>query len=48
MTEDYPLEYINFEGEISEGEYGAGKVKIRDNGKYELSKDVKKFRRRRD
>ena len=36
---DHSLSYGKFEGKISEGQYGAGEVRIWDNGKYETGTD---------
>jgi DNA ligase D-like protein (predicted 3'-phosphoesterase) len=38
-TEDHPLDYIDFEGVIPEGEYGAGEVIVWDTGTYRNMKE---------
>ncbi|HEY0700942.1 MAG TPA: DNA polymerase ligase N-terminal domain-containing protein [Micromonospora sp.] len=37
-TEDHPLEYLTFSGEIPKGEYGGGRMTIFDHGTYSCDK----------
>ncbi len=41
VTEDHPIEYLNFEGTIPKGEYGGGDMWVFGSGKYEISKQKK-------
>lgn len=46
-TEDHPIDYIKFEGDIQSGQYGSGNIKIHDSGSYSLiewSKNKIKFK----
>jgi bifunctional non-homologous end joining protein LigD len=37
-TEDHPLEYLEFEGDIPKGQYGAGTMRIWDQGTFQVHK----------
>ncbi|HXG84862.1 MAG TPA: DNA polymerase ligase N-terminal domain-containing protein [Pyrinomonadaceae bacterium] len=37
---DHSIGYIDFEGRLAEGTYGAGEVRIWDNGEFEIGEDA--------
>ena len=41
QTEDHPLDYAFWTGEIPQGEYGGGEVKLWDRGTYEMLDEKK-------
>lgn len=43
LVDDHDMEYADFEGEIEEGEYGAGNVEIWDKGEYTNLQSKKKI-----
>lgn len=47
MVEDHPVSYINFEGEIPKGNYGAGIVEVWDKGAFlPVNKELEKISER--
>jgi bifunctional non-homologous end joining protein LigD len=41
-TEDHPIEYLNFEGNIPKGEYGGGSMIVWDHGRWRPEGDPQK------
>lgn len=41
QTEDHPMKYLTFDGEIPKGQYGAGEMWIYALGKYHITKEKK-------
>ncbi|MEQ9403798.1 MAG: non-homologous end-joining DNA ligase [Cyclobacteriaceae bacterium] len=41
QTEDHPLKYLTFEGEIPKAEYGGGMMWVYASGRYEITKEKK-------
>ena len=42
QTEDHPLQYLDFEGNIPKGEYGGGSMIVWDRGRWESASDPEK------
>ncbi len=40
QVEEYPLDYIDFAGEILQGEYSAGSVDIWDKSEFDIAKET--------
>ena len=41
-TEDHPMQYLDFEGNIPKGEYGGGAMIVWDRGRWEPASDPEK------
>ena len=42
---DHSLGYINYEGRIAEGSYGAGEVRVWDNGEFECENPAEQLKK---